>query len=281
MGVNIIYIFVFKDINLKKQLRKKISSILPSGKLKDILKSKYYNFFSPNNINFQLNSYDKTYITNIDSLKLKTTIPLYHTYEDLKNYIKFYKIKNNDTILDLGANFGLTTLFFASFLSDNGKVYALEPDAKNSQQLLHQMKLNPCIAKNVFLDNALIWSTSKRIIFNEDAGVASSVIYKSEKSRSVIRKSISLDDWVIKQKIDRVNFIKMDIEGAEIEAIKGAQNIIQKHQPNFAIASYHKLDGKPTYIELEKLFEQYNYPYRTEFLNKGEIITYAGSCVLN
>ena len=57
----------------------------------------------------------------------------------------------------------------------------------------------------------------------------------------------TLDNILEGLKIDRVNFIKMDIEGAEIEALKGMKETLGNNDVKLAIASYHKVNGQPTY----------------------------------
>ena len=76
--------------------------------------------------------------------------------------------------------------------------------------------------------------------------------------------------------INKLDFVKMDIEGAEIEALEGCIVTIKSLSPNFAIASYHIVNGEPTYIKLEKFFEKIKYPYRTVKFRGNEIITFAG-----
>lgn len=68
----------------------------------------------------------------------------------------------------------------------------------------------------------------------------------------------------------KIDFIKMDIEGAEIEAIKGAKQLIKNYKPAFSIAAYHVVDGERTYKKLEKMFKKLN--YKIEIHKKGEIV---------
>ena len=68
----------------------------------------------------------------------------------------------------------------------------------------------------------------------------------------------------------------MDIEGAEIEALDGCIDTIKSLKPNFAIASYHIVNGEQTYIKVEKFFAKLNYPYKTVRFKSNEVITFAG-----
>lgn len=52
----------------------------------------------------------------------------------------------------------------------------------------------------------------------------------------------TIDQLVSEQQIDRVDFIKMDIEGAELNALKGAEAVIRKFKPTLAIALYHRVE---------------------------------------
>jgi len=65
----------------------------------------------------------------------------------------------------------------------------------------------------------------------------------------------------------------MDIEGAEIEAIKGAKKTLKNNTANLAIASYHILDGEKTHFKLEKMLQKLGYKTETSFLQ--HLTTYA------
>ena len=65
----------------------------------------------------------------------------------------------------------------------------------------------------------------------------------------------------------------MDVEGAELEAINGGEKTLRDNMVNLAVASYHIVDGKETYIELEKILSRFGYKTETSF--PSHLTTYA------
>lgn len=86
-------------------------------------------------------------------------------------------------------------------------------------------------------------------------------------------KFVKLDDEIKNLGINKVDFIKMDVEGAEIEAIEGCKNILKNNNVNLAIASYHIRNGEETYKKLEPMLNNFGYKTKTEF--PEHLTTYA------
>jgi len=86
-------------------------------------------------------------------------------------------------------------------------------------------------------------------------------------------QAISMDSAL--DKIKTVDFLKMDIEGAEIEAIQGCKEIMKKFPLHFAIGSYHIVDDAQTYIFLEKYFKKHGYKSITNNKETDHFSTYA------
>ena len=106
---------------------------------------------------------------------------------------------------------------------------------------------------------------------------AHTIYGKNDNSKFVEVETIRLDNYF--KNNNRVDFIKMDIEGAEIEALEGCVQTIKNLSPSFAIASYHIVNGEPTYIKVEEFFKNNDYPYKTVRFKGNEIITFAGLTV--
>lgn len=74
---------------------------------------------------------------------------------------------------------------------------------------------------------------------------------RSRKNESkIFAESDTLDNWVLKNNISRVDFLKSDIEGAERLMISGGQNVLKKYAPKLAICTYHLPDDREVLTEL-------------------------------
>lgn len=98
---------------------------------------------------------------------------------------------------------------------------------------------------NIMMHNAGLWSEDTTLYF-EEMGNAASRITEEKTGTSI--KTVALDHCVS----DPVTFIKMDIEGAELEALRGSREIIKRYRPRLAISAYHKkedLVDLPLYLK--------------------------------
>lgn len=262
---------------IKKSVKKTISSFVPKGVYKEQLKLFWYNMLSSRLVKYSLIKKDSGYLykTQYEDLNLFTNEPLYTITPDFDNYQHFYKVKQGDIVIDGGANVGVLSLLFSMRVGDKGFVYCFEPDKYNIDKLMKNFSINDC-SNNYDVYDELMWNEEAEIDFQESGTVASSALWFSGTDAIVKKRTTTLDTWGEINQIKRLDFIKMDIEGAEIRAIEGCRSIIEKYKPNFAIASYHMVNGKPTYLELEKFFKSINYPYVTKKFGGYEIITFAG-----
>lgn len=169
---------------------------------------------------------------------------IYHTmkvkqyeYEQENIHIKAEK---DDIVLDCGACFGDTSLFFAHNLETDGHVYCFEFVLGNIKVFEQNLNLNPALKRKITLiPNPLAEKTGKEL-FYFDNGAASKVSNKKFPN-SQKTETITIDDAVEKYHLQKVDFIKMDIEGSELPALKGGINTIKKYRPKLAISIYHSM----------------------------------------
>ncbi|MCO6499208.1 MAG: FkbM family methyltransferase [Vicingus serpentipes] len=147
-------------------------------------------------------------------------------------------IKDNAIVLDVGANIGYYTIPLALNLqSKNVKVYAFEPVTSNYNSLMKGVIKNG-VEKNVIANKIALGDKegSLEIIKTEQGNSGNAVLsinndnFKIESERETIQM-ITLDQYMLKNNLERCDFIKIDIEGAEIFFIQGAIELIKKYKP--------------------------------------------------
>jgi FkbM family methyltransferase len=191
--------------------------------------------------------------------------PFYEFCTPIPGYFLEYKLKKGDVIIDAGAHLGTFAIIAAKLVGENGKVFAFEPDKKNSEEFQRNIDRNK--TKNIMIIQKALWSEERELRFIDtgDRGILmeSKSIFDEQRTAPVIATSI--DDFVKEQYLDCVDFIKMDIEGAEMEVLKGAINTLMEYDVNLAIASYHEVDGKKISGEIENLLRKCGYEAKTTY----------------
>ncbi|WP_147289187.1 FkbM family methyltransferase [Helicobacter aurati] len=145
--------------------------------------------------------------------------------------------EEGDFVIDGGACYGDTALYFAQKVGQSGKVFSFEFNPRNLKVLHQNLALNPDIANITLFENAL-YSNSETKVYHTGSGGGSRVSMDSQPNQDYALTA-SIDDLVNTGKIERVDFIKMDIEGSELEALKGAEKTLKKYHPKIAICLYH------------------------------------------
>lgn len=264
---------------MKKTCKKILSKLVFKGKTKEQIKLFYYSFLKPKYVSFELLEKNNkvVYKTSFHNISLITNEALYPIVDDFNYYQHFYKVKSDDVVIDAGANCGHLSIFFSKLVGHNGKIFAFEPDKFNIKRINENRKLNEDLSDNIITEDLLLWNNNEFIDFYEAGTVGSSAVWIPNAEHCVKKQAVTIDSWVKKNNIQKLDFIKMDIEGAEIEALDGCFETIKKLKPNFAIASYHIVNGDKTYIKVEQFFKTMNYPFKTVKFRDNEIITFAGA----
>ena len=149
------------------------------------------------------------------------------------------KPEQNDIVLDCGAFIGNTALFFANEIGPNGKVYCFEFVKDNIDIFKKNISLNPNLKNRIVLIEKPVWENPDTQLYYNINGCASKVgyVYFSKIDNRIITTSV--DQMVLNHKLKRIDFIKMHIEGSELQALKGASETLKKFKPKLAITIYH------------------------------------------
>lgn len=147
-------------------------------------------------------------------------------FEPMETSIVKKMVKKGDYVIDIGANIGYYTLIMAKLVGETGKVFAFEPDPNNFELLKKNVEYNGY--KNVVLFNQAVSNENGTLkLYYTQNGSISRTFDAGDGRQTMDIQAVRLDD-VIKEKID---FIKIDIEGFEIMAMKGAYNILNTYHP--------------------------------------------------
>jgi FkbM family methyltransferase len=174
-------------------------------------------------------------------------------------YTHSYAPQPGDVVWDAGAHAGATTYFLAQMVGPSGRIYAFEPDQNNYNYLLQNIELHKL--HNVIPVKKALSGSSGTAEFCMDgsmsAGLSDYLLY-SEKTKFQRVATVSFED-ACAEFGEVPAYVKMDIEGAEIATVESSREFLKAHPVNFAIESYHPVDGELTWKPLEKLFSSIGY----------------------
>ena len=150
-----------------------------------------------------------------------------HDFKIIKN-----NVKDGDNVIDLGANIGYFTLILAKLVGPTGKVFAFEPDPRNLALLKKNVEYNNY--KNVIIvPKAVSNVNDKCTLYIGQKTFGQNKIYKPKNTK--IQKFIPIDSETVRLDdffrtnglLDKISFIKMDVEGAEFLALSGMKEILK------------------------------------------------------
>ncbi len=164
-------------------------------------------------------------------------------------------------IIDAGAFIGDSALVLSDYTDK--KIYSFEASPENFSLLKKTVEINH-LTRVVPVRKAL-WSSETKLEMNA-CGSASSLLelqgIKYEKNAFKVQ-TVTLDSFVSKKKL-RMGLIKVDLEGAELEFLKGAENTIRTQKPVLLLSIYHKPSD---FFELKPLLEQWVPEYEFSVFN--------------
>lgn len=188
--------------------------------------------------------------------------------------------KPGDHVVDAGGCWGDTALYFAHNSGPNGKVYSFEFLPANLKIYNRNLELNPELQKRIDLIPNPLWSTADDNVEIRPNGpgtrIESGLVEKKVKDN--IYKTESIDHLVATGRIEKIDFVKMDIEGSELAALKGAEQSIRRFKPDLAITVYHSLEDFwqiPQYLDALDL--GYSFYLRHFTIHAEETVLFASA----
>ncbi len=163
-----------------------------------------------------------------------------------KMHQKQYRLKSGDVVVDAGAHIGTFTVLAARTVGTEGKVIAFEPEAKNLDFLRRNVEANDL--GNVVIIPKGLWSQPDKLRFNLSEFTGEHSFATNGVGSEFAEVEVDALDNVLQELgIPRVDFIKMDIEAAEIEALKGMEATLRDSDVKMVVETHYSPEGPLTH----------------------------------
>lgn len=164
-------------------------------------------------------------------------------------------LKPGAITLDLGAHMGLFSVVMSQLVGKEGRVFSFEPTPSTRNVLKEVVKINDC-DHNVEVRSEAV-SKEKGTFFFYDTGDlvsnANSLVQTARSSSKIEVKTISLDEFAAEQNL-KIDCLKIDVEGAELDLLEGAKSVFTKMRP-VALLSLHPVSIKANNQSLESIWD--------------------------
>lgn len=207
-------------------------------------------------------------------------------YEQLERKFVEKFLKEGMTFLDIGAHHGFYTLIASKKVGKSGKVIAFEPSPRELSRLQLHVKINSC--KNIKIESYALSDEEGEanfyVVSGRDTGCNCLQKPNVLESFQIIKvKTTTLDNYLVKEKLEKIDFIKADAEGAELSIFKGGVSLFKK-VPRPVILC--EISGGRTKVwgysssEIIKFLEGFNYLWYGLGIN-GNIVSLGESKTYN
>src|SRR5215218_11197602 len=235
---------------------------------------KTFKFLRPGNstlLKFKVPKYDYEFYCRInkDDFKIMTI------HED--DIIKRFTPKEGDIVIDIGAHIGLYTIISSKRVGANGKVVAIEADPSNFEMLNSNIKLNQLT--NVIPLNYAVHSKETKVKLYLPSGESGFTKYNTimpnwiNAQEKFVEVNANTLDYLLQLneiRQEEVNWIKIDVEGAEFEVLKGATNVLSKSKDIAILIEVHNISGGTNlYRPILEFLRLYNFKIEFEKSHDG------------
>ncbi|WP_081336083.1 FkbM family methyltransferase [Burkholderia vietnamiensis] len=191
-----------------------------------------------------------TMIFNRNDDTIGQSLIKYGEWSEAETFLFSQIVRQGDTVVEVGANIGSHTVMLSQAVGDSGAVFAFEPQRHVFQVLCANLVINHCL--NVHANQCAIGDTDGTIDFpaidprNQNNFGATSVYSKNTGFERIPLKRLDSIDFC------RVDFLKADVEGFEINVLRGGLKVIEKYRPilHLEYLNHYTGDESQRYLEL-------------------------------
>jgi len=175
--------------------------------------------------------------------------------DEIESHIQ--KLPKEAVALDIGANIGIWTRLLSGYLS-NGMVYGFEP----SPSTFKKLQKNCSVSENIQCICAALGNSSGKVKFKETCEPGLRHLIKGNSADGIFVETKTLAGWTTEARLDRVDFIKIDVEGWEADVLIPAVSLLSRFRPIVCfefIPAFAKARSDYEGRQLFKLFDDLNY----------------------
>lgn len=179
-------------------------------------------------------------------------------------------VKSGDVVLDIGANIGAHTLPLARLVGESGRVIAFEPTAFAINKLHENIARNPDLIPRIVTHQAMLVADSsdnlEPAIFSSWPLVAADALHEKHKGRLMDTsgaRAVTLDEVIDMAGIQRLNFIKLDVDGHEYAVLSGGKKTLKHYRPSILmeLAPYLFSDKPSDFEGMLEIFRELDYTF--------------------
>lgn len=231
---------------------------------------------------WQLHRYDLT-DTGIPVQVIGSALPLASTYlfsqYAYRDPLAGAAPRPGDVVLDGGGCWGETALWLAHIVGPGGCVHSFEPGPKNLELLRRNLAQNPLLSERITVREVPLGAIEGETLWIEDALAPGAGLKNAEEMQgraNMVETQIeTIDALVARGELSRVDFIKLDVEHAELAVIKGAAQTIREQRPRLAISIYHRPDDLATIpAAIEQLGVSYRWYLQCSTMNDIDTVAF-------
>jgi FkbM family methyltransferase len=195
----------------------------------------------------------------------------YNTFYQIEGYLRQgrWQLHEGMVVIDGGGCYGEFSMYASRRVGPTGRVLMLEPDPENIDRANELFSAQGGKPANLDVVQAGLWTSPGVMRLAAGQGESSVLLEKGAQppqGAHVVEVPLeSLQSLTEKFSLPRLDLVKLDIEGAEIEVVQSVTGKIRQMAPKFSIASYHVRGGKPTSALLEPMFQKLGYAVDTGF----------------
>lgn len=172
-------------------------------------------------------------------------------------------LRAGDTFLDLGAHIGYHSYFAAGLVGPHGHVYAFEAEPGNFARLRKNLGHFP----HASAEHCAVWSDDRNLLFTRSEslkesgwGALASVRNAPEREQIEVH-GVSLDAWTERTRLEAIRAIKIDVEGAELAVLRGAERVLRQMRPVLLLEMCEPLlrQAGASAVMIEELLHSHGY----------------------